>query len=60
MRKLVLPVLAALVLAACQPETQEPDAGYGLAGYNPKATETEKAACEAKGASSARRGSVVS
>ncbi|WP_066704444.1 hypothetical protein [Celeribacter ethanolicus] len=49
MRKFVLPVLVALALTACQAETPEPDAGYGLAGYNPKASESEKAACEEQG-----------
>ncbi|PTQ72691.1 lipoprotein [Celeribacter persicus] len=49
MRKAFLATLAALTLAACQSDTPEDAPGYGLAGYDPKAAETGKAACDARG-----------
>ncbi|WP_460274701.1 hypothetical protein [Celeribacter sp. ULVN23_4] len=49
MRKTVAMALTVLSLTACQAEAPEESPGYGLAGYNPKATETEKSACEARG-----------
>lgn len=49
MRQLLLALLACISLAACQDEGDEATLGYGLAGYDPNAEQTQKAACEAKG-----------
>ncbi len=49
MRRILLTALACVSLAACQGEEQETSAGYGLAGFDPHASETQKAACEARG-----------